>query len=147
MSEVLSAGLLIIGAAFMLLASVGIVRMPDLFTRMQASTKASTLGAACMLAALAIFFGQPAITARAILIICFIFLTASVAAHLIARAAYAIGVPLWEGTLTDELREEKAAEISGSVSPLPESGKRRQEQEPHREEDMGEENERDSREK
>lgn len=104
MMEVITAVLLFIGAIFMLLAAVGIVRMPDLFLRMQAATKASALGAGCMLLAVIIFFGDLAVTTRGLLIITFIFLTTPVSAHMIARAAYSVGVPLWQGTVQDELR-------------------------------------------
>jgi multicomponent Na+:H+ antiporter subunit G len=44
-----------------------------------------------------------------VLVIAFLFLTAPVGAHVIARAAYAVGVPLWEGTITDELRDRRRA--------------------------------------
>jgi multicomponent Na+:H+ antiporter subunit G len=96
--------LLIVGASFLLLAAIGIIRMPDLFQRIQASTKASTLGAGCLLLALAFHFQDFGITVRAFLVIAFFFLTAPVAAHVIGRAAYFVGVPLWEKTIVDELR-------------------------------------------
>jgi multicomponent Na+:H+ antiporter subunit G len=96
--------LLFVGSAFLLLAAVGVVRMPDLFSRMQAATKAATLGAACMLSAVAFHFDDFGVTIRALLVVAFVFLTAPVAAHMIARAAYFIGVPLWEGAVVDELR-------------------------------------------
>lgn len=107
MSEVISAALIVIGGGFMLLAGVGILRMPDLFMRMQAATKAATLGAGCMLLAVAVHFGELTVVARALLVIAFIFLTAPVAAHMIARAAYSVGTPLWEGTIADELRGQQ----------------------------------------
>lgn len=103
MNEIVSSALMIIGAAFALLASAGVVRMPDLFTRMQAATKASTLGISCVVLAVAVHFGELGITTRALATIIFIFLTAPVAAHMIARAAYFVGVPLWEQTIIDEL--------------------------------------------
>ena len=103
MNEIISSALMIIGAAFALLAGAGVVRMPDLFTRMQAATKASTLGIGCMVLAVPIHFGELGITTRAIATIIFVFLTAPVAAHMIARAAYFVGVPLWERTIIDEL--------------------------------------------
>lgn len=106
MSDIISAALIVIGGAFMLLAGVGILRMPDLFMRMQAATKAATLGAGCMLLAVAVHFGELTVVARALLVIAFILLTAPVAAHMIARAAYSVGTPLWEGTITDELRDQ-----------------------------------------
>jgi multicomponent Na+:H+ antiporter subunit G len=101
--EILSGALLLVGATFILLAAVGVLRMPDVFTRMQAATKAASLGAGCMLLGVAVFFAQLDVTMRALLIIAFVFLTAPVSAHMVARAAYAAGVPLWEGTVLDEL--------------------------------------------
>lgn len=90
----------------MLLAAIGVVRMPDAFTRMQATTKASTLGLGCMLAAVAIHFGNLSAFSRAAAIVMFVFLTTPVAAHVIARAAYFMGLPLWEGTIRDELSHQ-----------------------------------------
>lgn len=104
MREQASAALLVFGAFFMLLAGVGVLRLPDLFMRLQASTKASTLGVGCMLMAVAIHFQDLAVTTRAVLVVAFFCLTAPVGAHIIARAAYAAGVPLWEGTITNEMR-------------------------------------------
>ena len=104
MSDAVSAGLMITGAAFALLAGAGVLRMPDLFMRMQAATKASTLGIGCIVLAVAVHFGELGVATRAIATIIFVFLTAPVAAHMIARASYFVGVPLWEGTIIDELR-------------------------------------------
>lgn len=105
MSEQISAGLLLLGSAFMLLAGIGVLRLPDLFMRLQAGTKASTLGIACILLGAAVHFQDIAVTVRAVLVIGFFCMTAPVGAHMIARAAYAAGVPLWEGSITDELAE------------------------------------------
>jgi multicomponent Na+:H+ antiporter subunit G len=115
MSEALTAALLLVGSLFMLLAGVGVFRLPDLFMRMQAATKAATLGAGCMLMAVAVHFGDLAVTTRCVLVTAFVFLTAPVAAHVIGRAAYSVGVPLWKGTIVDELGAQKAgpADIAG----------------------------------
>jgi multicomponent Na+:H+ antiporter subunit G len=121
MREPVSAVLLVIGALFMLLAGVGIVRLPDLFMRLQAATKASTLGVGCMLLAVALHFEDLAVTTRAVLVIAFFCLTAPVGAHMIARAAYAAGVPLWAGTITDELREQRLASSSAAPDSLKDS--------------------------
>ena len=77
-----------------------------------------------VLLAVAIHFQDLAVTTRAVLVIAFFFLTAPVGAHMIARAAYAVGVPLWEGTITDELRDrrrvaQQAAPDSPAESPMP----------------------------
>jgi multicomponent Na+:H+ antiporter subunit G len=101
--EWLVLGLLVAGALFLLLAAVGVFRLPDVYTRMQAATKAATLGAGCTLSAVAVYFDDFGVTVRALLVVAFIFLTAPVAAHMIGRAAYIIGVPFWHGTKIDEL--------------------------------------------
>ena len=96
--------LMLSGALFMLLAGLGIVRMPDLYTRMSATSKAATLGSGLVMLAAAFHFGEFSITVRVLAIIVFLLLTVPVAAHRIGRAAYFDGVPLWEGTTLDELR-------------------------------------------
>jgi multicomponent Na+:H+ antiporter subunit G len=100
----ISALFISIGALFILLAGVGLVRMPDLFLRVSASTKAATLGVGATLLGVALYFGDFATFIRAGAIIVFLLLTAPVAAHLIGRAAYQDGVPLWEKTEFDDLR-------------------------------------------
>ena len=107
MNDIVTAGLLFVGTLFTLLAAIGILRMPDVFMRMQVATKAATLGVACVALAAAVHFGDLATTARALLIVLFLFLTAPVAAHTIGRAAYVAGAQLWEGTIVDELRGQQ----------------------------------------
>jgi multicomponent Na+:H+ antiporter subunit G len=102
MADVLAQVLMVIGAAFMLIAAVGVVRMPDLFTRVQAAAKAATLGAGLMQVAVAVHFGELGVTTRALTVVVFLALTAPVAAHVIGRAAYFVGVPRW-GLRVDEL--------------------------------------------
>ena len=94
-----------LGTVLMLVAALGLVRMPDLLTRMHASSKAGTLGAALILAGVAVEIGEARVVAEVALIWLFLFLTAPVAAHMIARAAYRSGVPLSKETVVDELRE------------------------------------------
>lgn len=96
--------LMVVGAFFIFIGSLGLIRMPDLFLRMSATSKAATLGAGLMLLGTIIFFNDFAITVRALSIIAFIMLTIPVAAHMIGRAAYFDGVRLWEKTKVDELR-------------------------------------------
>jgi multicomponent Na+:H+ antiporter subunit G len=94
------------GAAFALLAALGLLRMPDVFTRMQASTKASTLGLGCLLLGAAVQMGDFASFIRIASIGAFVLLTTPVAAHVIARASYFADVPLWSGTVLDERQRE-----------------------------------------
>jgi multicomponent Na+:H+ antiporter subunit G len=117
MSEWIMTALMITGGAFLLLAAIGIIRMPDLYSRIQAATKAATLGVGCIILALAIHFVDLGITVRALLVIAFLFLTQPVAAHMIGRAAYFVGVPLWENTIMDELRGRYDASTHALESP------------------------------
>jgi multicomponent Na+:H+ antiporter subunit G len=105
--EALTSILFLAGATLALLAAIGVLRMPDLFTRMQASTKASTLGLGCLLIGLAIRLPDLSVLIRVGSIVAFVMLTAPVAAHVIARAAYSSGVPMWKGSLVDERSEEE----------------------------------------
>lgn len=104
MSEILISVLLVIGSFFMLVAGMGVLRMPDLFLRMSCSTKAATIGVGTLMFALALYFEDLGVATRALATISFIFLTAPVGAHRIGRIAYLVGVGLWEGTITDELK-------------------------------------------
>lgn len=104
-SEIIVGSVAVLSGAFILLAAIGVLRMPDLLTRLQATSKAATSGAGLMLAAAAIHFGDVGITLRAIAVAAFVFVTAPVAAHMISRAAYFTGIRLTELTVIDELVE------------------------------------------
>ncbi len=110
MIEVVVALLLIIGTTFTLIAAIGVLRMPDVYLRLQVSTKGATLGAGVILLAVAVYFAEFGIVVRALLIIAFIFLTTPISGHMLARAAYRIGVPLWESSVIDELAGRYDAE-------------------------------------
>ena len=106
--------LLVLGALFMLLAGVGLVRLPDLYLRMSATSKAATLGASLVLLGAAVHFGTSAVAGRAVVIVVFLVLTAPVAAHTIGRAGYRRRRPLWKGTIADELAEPTRARKESS---------------------------------
>jgi len=106
MMEVVSGVLWVVGSVFALLAAVGVLRMPDVFTRMQASTKASTLGLGCLAVGAALQLADTASAIRLLSIGAFLLLTTPVSAHVIARAAYRAGLPLWSGTVLDERRRD-----------------------------------------
>lgn len=103
MISVIIAILASLGALFVLLAAVGILRMPDTYLRMAATTKAATLGVGLLLGASAVYFNDLSVSTRVLAIIIFIILTAPVGAHLIGRASYIIGNKLWDKSVTDDL--------------------------------------------
>jgi multicomponent Na+:H+ antiporter subunit G len=113
-------GLLVFGAFLMFLTGVGLLRMPDIFTRMHAATKSASLGVALLLLAAALFFQETMVVTKALVTIAFIFLTAPVAASLLGRAAYARRTPLWEHSVMDEGRDH----IAVRPSPLADQAER-----------------------
>jgi multicomponent Na+:H+ antiporter subunit G len=117
MINLVVAALVAIGTTFMLLAAIGVLRMPDVYMRLQVSTKGASLGAGCVLLAVPLFFGDLAIGVRALLIIVFIFLTTPISAHMLGRAAYLVGVPLWEGSVMDDLEGRYDRETHELASP------------------------------
>jgi multicomponent Na+:H+ antiporter subunit G len=103
-----------LGIALMWVAGIGLLRMPDLLTRMHASSKAGTLGAILVLLAVVVHFAEAAVTVRALVVCIFLLLTAPIASHVIARAAYRSGVPLSPETVVDELAEAMREEHEDS---------------------------------
>ena len=112
--ELLTVVLMVVGATLTLLAAVGVLRMPDLYSRMQTATKASTLGIGCLLLAVAVDFGDLAITTRVVLIVAFLLLTAPISAQVIGRTGYYAGIPLWGRDSLDELRDRLDRQASSS---------------------------------
>ncbi len=95
--------LLIVGSAFALIAAIGILRLPDVYTRMHAASKAGTLGSGLVLIALGFHAADQGIVTRALAGVVFFLLTAPISAHVLAKAAYAVGYKLWSGSVLDEM--------------------------------------------
>lgn len=104
MISMIAALLALVGSVFALGAGLGVLRLPDIYTRMHAATKAGTLGAGLILAAAAIDLPGSGVAFRAIATIAFLLITIGVGGHLLGRAAYRTGVPLWEHSVLDEWR-------------------------------------------
>lgn len=117
--------LILSGTFFMVIAAIGLLRLPDLFTRMHASTKAVSLGVGILLVATAAYYGAYGIWTKALLTTVFIFLTAPVASHMIARAAYLTRVPRWEKTVVDEMEAHVHHQPHRLTSPPPETFKKK----------------------
>ena len=89
LAEVIAGLLVLSGAAFAFIASLGILRLPDVLTRMHASTKAGTLGSSLILAAVAAQFGDVSAIVKCVAAVLFLMLTAPLAAHMLGRASLA----------------------------------------------------------
>ncbi|PKP05041.1 MAG: cation:proton antiporter [Bacteroidetes bacterium HGW-Bacteroidetes-6] len=98
----------LVGAIFIFLGSLGIVRMPDLYNRLQAGTKASTLGTILSVAGIGIM--NPDWAGKAFILIAFVMMTNPVSSHTLARAAHHIGIALSEKTVIDKLKEDNSEE-------------------------------------
>jgi len=101
-------GLATVGVVFMLISALGILRLPDVFTRMHAAGKAATLGVSCLLLAAGIFFGEKDNISefwRMVALIALFFVTAPIATTTMARAAYRTAKPGDFTLVVDEMKE------------------------------------------
>ncbi len=122
MSDVIIGIVASFGALFILLAAIGIIRMPDLYLRISVTTKAATLGIGLIMFAAGIYFNESSINTRVLAIIFFIFLTAPVGAHLMGRASYFTGIELWKKSKMDDLKGKYDAKSHSLKSGAEEEG-------------------------
>ena len=103
--EVAAAAAMIGGTFFMLVTGLGLLRFPDVYTRMHAAGKAGTIGVALLILAPVFFFAgsEPFVSLRGVLAIVFQFITTPAATYLLAHACYATRYPIHAGTALDEL--------------------------------------------
>ncbi|RKT13784.1 multicomponent Na+:H+ antiporter subunit G [Paraburkholderia sp. RAU2J] len=105
MIELIGSAVILAGAVFLFSAGLGLLRMPDAYTRIQAGTKASTLGN--MLVLLGLAFYHPGWTFRLILVAYFVLVTNPVSSHALSRAAWLIRTPMSSSTMTDALAADE----------------------------------------
>lgn len=113
-TEIVIGVLLLLGALIMLLGSVGLLRFGDVFMRMHAGTKASTLGIGFLMAAVVLYFGDSLLTIKMIALGFLYFFTAPIGAHVLARAAHIAGTPTVKETWIDDLPRTQPPENSAS---------------------------------
>ncbi len=104
MIELIGSLFILLGAISLFSAGLGLLRMPDAFTRIQAGTKATTLGN--MLVLIGIAFYHPDWTLKLILAVYFVLMTNPVSSHALSRAAYLIRTPMTSSTMADALADE-----------------------------------------
>ena len=110
----LAAALILAGSGFTLTASIGLLRLPDLYTRMHAASKAGTLGSCAVLLALAVHADDPAISLRALAGVVFFLLTVPISSHLLAKAAHGAGYALWDRSECDDLKTVLEREVGST---------------------------------
>ncbi|MGN1400016.1 MAG: monovalent cation/H(+) antiporter subunit G [Bacillus sp. (in: firmicutes)] len=111
-SEWIAAGCILAGTILTLLSAIGLIRLPDVYTRSHAASKSTTLGVLFVLLGAFMFFwiAEGYVSIRLLLGIFFVFLTAPVAGHIICRAAYRSDVKLADRTVRDDLKKLMKAE-------------------------------------
>lgn len=107
MTDIIGYILITIGILFDIFGCIGLVRFPDVYNRLQASTKCATLGTILVLVGTAVISGFGPTAAKAVICAVFILITSPTAAHAIAKGAYASGVQLWENSIVDKYAERK----------------------------------------
>lgn len=100
---IIVAFMIVIGSAFTFVAALGLIRLPDVYTRMHAASKAGTVGSGVVLIALGIESGDTGTLTRALAGVAFFLLTAPISAHLLAKASYAVGYRLSVLSVVDEM--------------------------------------------
>ncbi len=107
MNETIGYIIIVIGVAFDFFGCLGLVRLPDVYNRLQAATKCVTLGTCSIMFGVFLIAGISALGIKALLLIIFIILTSPAGAHALARAAHKSGVKLWEKSVCDKYEEDK----------------------------------------
>lgn len=103
--SILTAVLIVVGALFALVAAIGINRLPDVYTRMHAASKAGTVGSGLLLIAVGVHSQDLAVFGRALAGVLFFILTAPIAAHLLARAALKVGYPMHDVSVRNDMKQ------------------------------------------
>lgn len=109
MSEIIGYIFILIGLAFDLFGCIGLIRLPDVYNRLQATTKCVTLGTCSILLGTILIKGVSGTGIKAFLCIVFLLLTSPVAAHALARGAHISGIKLWDKSVCDKYEEDKPA--------------------------------------
>ena len=107
MSEIIGYIFIVIGLVFDIFGCIGLMRLPDVYNRLQATTKCVTLGTCSILFGTLVIKGFTGTGIKAFLCIVFLLLTSPVAAHALARGAHCSGIKLWGGSVCDKYEEDK----------------------------------------
>lgn len=103
--SIIGASMVLLGSLVLLIAAIGLIRMPDAYNRIQVGTKASTAGVALIM--LGLVFIVPTWFGKLFSILLFVLLTNPVSSNVLMRAAHKAGVPLTDKTVVDQLKEDE----------------------------------------
>lgn len=117
MGEIIGAIVIAIGVLFDIFGCIGLVRLPDVYNRLQSATKCVTVGTCFILAGSLIMLESVPGTVKGVICIVFILITSPTAAHALARAAYRSGIELWQGSVVDRYRENLADRTGEGPTP------------------------------
>lgn len=106
MNDIIGMSIVTVGALFNVFGCIGLVRFPDVYNRLQASTKCVTMGTCLILLGSVISLGSLPGTIKGLICIAFILITSPTGAHALARAAHRSGVALWEQSVVDRYQED-----------------------------------------
>ncbi|NJE26305.1 Na+/H+ antiporter subunit G [Thermococcus sp. MV5] len=113
LASIVGQALVLFGTFFYVLSSLGLIRMPDVYNRMQTATKSATLGSLGVIIGAGIWavgeVDSYSWIPKTLTIAVFLLLTNPIAAHALIRAAYKSGVPLWEGSIIDKYKEAETS--------------------------------------
>lgn len=113
--DILALICLLIGLFFMIVGAVGIVRLPDVYHRIHAASKATTLGLLGLLLAAALHVGTFGVATKALLTLIFAFVATPVGSHMLAKAAHRDDAGQWDGTLADDLANDNQGQDPAST--------------------------------
>ncbi len=108
MVEILGVTLVVIGVLFDIFGCIGLLRLPDVYNRLQSGTKCVTVGTCFILAGSLILLESVSGAVKGVICIAFILMTSPTAAHALAQAAHLSGIRLWDGSVVDRYREDQA---------------------------------------
>lgn len=110
MNETIGLSLMVTGVLFDIIGCIGLVRLPDVYNRIQASTKCVVLGTTLILMGSLVLLASLPATVKGLIIIMFVLITSATAAHALARAAYRSGEPLCDQSVVDQYADDLQAD-------------------------------------
>jgi multicomponent Na+:H+ antiporter subunit G len=112
MNNIISNILIGIGLVFSLMGCLGLIRLPDIYNRLQAATKCVTLGACCILVSLVIRYGFSESGIKGLFAVPVLFFTSTVGAHSLIRGAHIFGIKLWKESIIDDYKADGYSQAS-----------------------------------